>query len=178
MFRFKKFFIWLNEMSRLTPHTSNYHNEDLYTHVIHVAYQAAENNASKELFIAACLHDVGKPETFVNRPNKGATFYGHEDHITLVKEFLTEDDENYKVVCDYIKYHMLPFNLKSPSPWKEEAEKKLLNVIHSKDSKFMSNLFALNDFDKNASFKVPPSEEFKKEMYDVIIKYAVKLNLI
>lgn len=179
MFKFNNFFMsWLEAMDETTPHTSKFHKESFYEHTLTVAYNAAINNTNRQLFIAALLHDIGKPETVVVREGKGATFYDHETHIDCVKLFLSEDDEDYEAVCDLIKYHMIPYKLNGPEPWRSFAEKTLLEIVHTHSSSFVSNLFALNDYDIKGTFskKAPPTH-IKQEMRQTVIGYATKLGL-
>ena len=152
MFYYNKFMSWLEEISETTEHVSNYHKETFYEHVLLAANSAALHFSSRPLFIAALLHDIGKPETMVVRPDKGATFYGHETHLDLLKEFLTEDDMHYKLVHDLIELHMLPYQFNGPEPWRSYAEKQMIELMHAKDALFISDLFLLHDYDMRATF--------------------------
>lgn len=179
MFYFNRFMVHLDIVNGDTPHTSKYHKESLYEHVVAVAYHAAINCADRALFIAALLHDIGKPETVSVKPGKGATFYDHETHLDMVKEFLTEDDPDYNTVCDLIKYHMLPYKLSGPEPWKSFAEKTLLEVVHTHTASFMSKLFALHDYDVKGSFsKEAPFENVVSMMRRTIHVYADNLGIL
>lgn len=177
MFKFDEFMDWVEEMDVTTPHTSRYHKENFYEHVVAVAANAAINHAGRPLFIAAVLHDIGKPETARVREGKGATFYDHETHIDLVKNFLTEDDKDYNEVCELIKYHMLPYKLNGPQPWRSYAEETLVELVHSHSSSFMSNMFALNDYDVKGTYpdKAPPSRT-TIEMRRTLEDYAALLG--
>lgn len=147
MFNYTKFMEWLEEADKVTPHVSKYHKESFYEHVVLVASSAACHNASRPVFIAALLHDIGKPETCVERPEKGATFYNHETHLDLIDEFLTEDDIHYNLVCELIKLHMLPYQFNGPEPWRSYAEKQMLEVLHNHDASFISFLYELHGYD-------------------------------
>jgi hypothetical protein len=143
---------WLEEADKVTPHVSNYHKESFYEHTVLAATSAACHNASRPVFIASLLHDIGKPETCVERPEKGATFYNHETHLDLINEFLTEDDIHYNVVCELIKLHMLPYQFNGPEPWRSYAEKQMLEVLHNHDALFISFLYELHRYDMVATY--------------------------
>lgn len=156
MFELKKFLDWLHEASEATPHQSRYHQESLYAHTISVAYNAVLSYyPSRRLYLAALLHDIGKPETVVVRDEKGATFYGHENHLNMVKKFLTKDDEDYNDVCDLIRYHMLPYTMKGPEPWRSKAERTFIELSRTRDTAFMRDLLTLYMCDIKGTFSDP-----------------------
>lgn len=177
MFNYSKFMKWLEETNEITPHESKYHKESFYEHVLLTACSAACHNASRPVFIAALLHDIGKPETLVMRPEKGATFYNHETHLDLIKEFLTEDDMHYYLVCELIKLHMLPYQLNGPEPWRSHAEKQMLEVLHNCDALFMSYLFELHTYDMRSTYsEYIPDEESIINARHVVDTYANKIK--
>lgn len=152
MFDLYKFLDWLYEVNKDTPHQSRYHHESFYQHTIAVAYNATLMHPSRRLFIAAVLHDIGKPETVMIRDGKGATFYNHETHLDLIKEFLSEDDEDYEGVCNLIRYHMLPYTMKGPDPWKTNAEQTFTELIRTYGTDFIMELLILHNCDMKGSF--------------------------
>ena len=166
MFNLTQFLDWLYEADKDTPHTSRYHKESFYEHTIAVAYEATLTKPSRRLYLAALLHDIGKPETLVIRDGKGSTFYNHETHLDLIKTFLTEDDEDYEDVCNLIKYHMLPYTMKGPDPWRTEAEQKFIGLMRQHDSAFFRDLFTLHICDMKGSF----SDETKVPDKDTLVK--------
>lgn len=175
MFNYTKFMKWLEEADKETPHESKYHKESFYEHTILVASAAACRNESRPLFIAALLHDIGKPETLMVHPEKGATFYNHETHLDLIDEFLTKDDMHYKLVCDLIKLHMLPYQFNGPEPWRSYAEKQMLEVLHNHDALFISNLFMLHDFDMLGTHAGKPNASSIDNARRIINTYANNL---
>ena len=172
MFDLKKFLEWLDKTSKGMPHTSRYHQESFSEHTIAVAYNVVLTYPTRRLYLAALLHDIGKPETLAIRNIQGSTFYDHETHLDLVKEFLSEDDEDYDDVCDLIRCHMLPYKMKGPDPWKTIADEKFLGLIRSHDISFVRDLLTLHLCDIKGSFsnaeKVPDNATFEKMLRNVI----------
>lgn len=152
MFNFEKFMEWLEEADKVTPHESRYHKETFYQHVVSVGSMASKYG-DRALFIASLLHDVGKPATVKYREGKGYTFYNHETAGgDIINQFLTEDDEDYQTIVDLVRWHMLPYQLKGPEPFKSYAEKQLLSLVQTHDSAFISRLFALHQFDDDSAY--------------------------
>lgn len=177
MFYYSKFINWLEKTDKTLNHVSNYHKETYYQHIIVTAGYAALHNSDRPLFIASLLHDIGKPETFVLHPDKGSTFYNHETHLDLVKEFLTEDDKDYCLVCDLIKLHMLPYKFNGPEPWRSYAEKQMLEIIHKYDGVFMSYLFLLHEYDVGATFsEYAPEKSIIRNYKNAVETYVLYKN--
>ena len=172
MFNLYKFLDWLYEANKTTPHTSHHHKESFYAHTIAVAYNAVCTLPSRRLYIAALLHDIGKPETLAIHEEKGSTFYNHESHINMVKEFLSEDDEDYYDVCNLIQYHMIPYTMKGPDPWKSVAEQTFMNNIRTHDTSFMRDLLTLHMCDMKGSY----SDETKVPIEDDLLKMIQKIR--
>ena len=150
------------------PHTSKYHAETFFQHVMcmvqFVNYTAEYNRA---LIMATGRDDIGKPSAHVYREGKGNTFYGHEETgATMVKEFLTEDDPDYDQVVFLVREHMLPFQIKGPEPWASYAQKQLIEFASQKPSIWIANLFYLNELDEisNPDAKF---EELVEELYNI-----------
>ena len=172
MFSLYRFLDWLYEVDKDTPHTSRYHKESLYEHTIAVAYEAALTNPSRRLFLAALLHDIGKPETLVVREGKGSTFYNHETHLDMIKYFLTEDDVDYVDVCDLITFHMIPYTMKGPDPWRMKAVHTFNALTKAKGAAFMQDLMVLHECDMKGTF----SDETKVPDKDTLVKMIKKIQ--
>ena len=73
---------------------------------------------------------------------------------------------------------MLPYKLNGPDPWKSEAEKEMIDIIHSHSASFMSNLFAIHDYDQKGTFsdEAPSLDTFRK-MLDTVTKYAYVIGI-
>lgn len=166
MFTLFQFLDWLYEVDKDTPHTSRYHKESFYMHTIAVAYEATLTKPSRRLYIAALLHDIGKPETLVIRDGKGSTFYNHATHLDLISTFLDEDAEDYEDVCNLIKYHMLPYTMKGPDPWRSTAEQRFLEITRNHDASFIRDLMTLHMCDMKGTF----SDESKVPNKDTLVK--------
>ena len=172
MFYIDKFIKFMND-NRYIPHMSRYHSETFYDHVYGVVLSCKKSGVRyRPLIIACALHDIAKPRTVVVRPDKGATFYGHED-ITVdeLAEFLDEDDDDFDEVYNLIKLHMKPYTTKGPEPWATRARQDLLEYENSHGQNAMNMLKLLNNFDEQANHPITyfESEEAKAwlvELYD------------
>lgn len=58
---------------------NGHHHKDVFKHTLQVLDNIAEISSKFELRLAALLHDVAKPLTKQFFPDKGWTFYGHEE---------------------------------------------------------------------------------------------------
>lgn len=96
---------------------NEHHAYDVGTHIISAAAEAAQRSNDGRFFLAALLHDIGKPTTRTVGPDDGRVhFYGHEDvGADMAREVcrrlsLSNEDRRW-VVC-MVRQHMrlLPFD--------------------------------------------------------------------
>ena len=172
MFEIRKFINWLFEVNDSTPHVSCERKETLYEHAIATAYAAAQDRASRRLFIAALMHDIGKPQTLIS-VNGESIFYFHEMYAYKIDEFIDKSDADYNDVYELITYHMLPHRMKDPAEISTAALSVFADIVRSHDKSFVHDLLALYRYDTKGTYHTtPPEKEIISSMLDVIIKYA------
>ena len=110
---------WLEAM-RETPQNPNYHGEgDVLAHTQLVAegltrdpeWQRLDPSTREELWLAALLHDVGKPAT--TQPDLSAPGHARKGAI-LARRILWEagvDPHARERICGLVKHHMAPYRL-------------------------------------------------------------------
>ncbi|MBR6444015.1 MAG: HD domain-containing protein, partial [Firmicutes bacterium] len=82
-----------------------YHAYDVWEHTV----RAVENvEAEPTLRLAALFHDIGKPETFIVKDDRGH-FYRHErvseEYARIIMRRLKYDNDTRKTVCSLIEKH-------------------------------------------------------------------------
>lgn len=87
------------------------HKYDVWEHSIRALQHAADKNFSLEVRLAALFHDIGKPATRRNAPEKGKwTFYGHEVvGAKIAKKALTAlkfPTKTVEKVVKLVRWHM------------------------------------------------------------------------
>lgn len=108
---------------------SPHHVYDVYTHSVKAVSYSPKDAAIR---IAALLHDVGKPETFVFGKDGAGHFYGHsEASVRLCEQALMRlkaDNATSNTVCALIKYHdpVIPTDEKSVKRWMNKLTPNVL----------------------------------------------------
>ena len=106
------------------PHVCVHHAEPFDVHCLCVIGRMIEvyekGNASDELILAACLHDIAKPRKASIGKDGQAHFYGHE-HVTdeELAQFLDPSYSGFEKVADLVGGHSLPWQIE------ETGSKKL-----------------------------------------------------
>lgn len=163
---------WHWKMSSEMEHRSKYHVETFYQHVLSAANTAAEEKANRKVFIAALLHDIGKPVTLAMK-NGNATFYGHENHLENLSLFLNKKDPDFNYIEDLIRWHMLPYTMKGPDPWATSAMVKFAEVSRTHSANFIEDLLLLHKCDRKGSYREEaPSIATMKDMAEKVIQYC------
>ena len=123
---------------------NSHHKETLGNHLKTTYLAVAEKTSDKDVWIAALLHDVGKPFVRNMANAKGeqtddAHYYGHENVGAYQALFYKADDPLY--VSLLVNLHMRPFTLKSPASqekyrklWGEKVYNDVM-LIHEADTK-------------------------------------------
>lgn len=96
------------------PHVCDYHKEAYDVHCLCViGYAVAKYEAgevSEEVLLAACLHDVKKPQKAFIKKDGQAAFDGHENVTDWeIAEFLDSDYHNFARVAELVRGHSLPW---------------------------------------------------------------------
>lgn len=118
---------------RTIPHDNPHHTLSIGDHCIAAQRQVWQmDGCSRELEIAALLHDIGKEFTkaFVNskgEPSEVAHYYEHHHVSAYDSLFYVPDDVDRLHVAAVIQWHMRPFQIdKSPQPNREYEKFKVL----------------------------------------------------
>jgi len=124
-----------------------YHLEsDVWSHIMMVFSHTLNSNVSKELQVAALLHDIGKPLAKVYKNDK-IYFNGHEGistHLALRYKDAIEEICDFKRVLYIINYHGVTWQ-KSP---------KQISKYFKNDVDLFSDIYEFNKYDRmgNISF--------------------------
>lgn len=116
-----------NEIAEWMPYITNmfeydqnnsYHQYDLWMHVVHTVIGLERNINDDMLYLAALLHDIGKPESRCEGKREDDTsshYYGHpEKSEQIVREEIIPyvisrgaalSEEDVKRLLYYVKYH-------------------------------------------------------------------------
>lgn len=120
--------------SQDNPH----HTLTLYDHLqacidrLNLSKLPTDDEDSKNLCIAAALHDIGKAYTRSYDENGVAHYYNHEAYGA----YLTMNMRCQLEVIQLVNYHMLPFNTSAIPTWKKRLGDDLWNkimILHEAD---------------------------------------------
>ena len=155
----KKLLSFFDQNSEIL-HKSRYHREGFRTHCLLVIAGMLEKyqngDVSEEAFVAACLHDIGKPRTAKLNKRGEACFYGHENVTEEeIAEFLDPDYPEFEKVLDLIRGHMLPLGVGegTPEPYRSKNQERLNAFLGAHDEQFEKDLMILSDCDQRSSIK-------------------------
>ena len=92
---------------------NSYHPYDLWEHCVRTALEIPKDTADDMLFIAAMLHDIGKPESRCAGRKEGDTeshYYGHPEVSKRIVEeqivpLLKLTPEDAKRLVYYVQFH-------------------------------------------------------------------------
>ncbi len=136
---------------------SKHHIYDCYKHNLLSLDYAAKKDFSKEVRLAALLHDIAKPKTKRGK-GKDATFHGHEvvgaRMAQKILERLKFSKEETKKIVKLIRYHLFYYNVGEVS---ESSVRRLVRQV-GKDS--IDELLQLRSCDRIGS-GVPKAEPYK-----------------
>lgn len=87
---------------------SKYHKHDIYEHILYVVDACKSNKF--EIRLAALLHDIGKPNSYVIGKDGYGHFYGHPDvsheiSVEVLNKRLRLTKEQSERVLTLVKYH-------------------------------------------------------------------------
>lgn len=146
-FKYNELMMWLHDKSLETLHTSKYHNEDLFLHVLLVVHYVNDYN-DKVLNLSAYLHDIGKPSHHGQKENGDNTFYGHENVTEEeLSRFLPCDHPNFHDVLELVQRHMDPFYVENGiEPFASQAKERIDSLSDIQKER----LYRLHEADKKA----------------------------
>lgn len=146
-FKYNEFIEWLHDKSLQTPHTSRYHNEDLFLHTLLVLHYVQEYE-DIVLSLAAWLHDIGKPNHHGQKSNGDNTFYGHENVTEEeLSRFLSCDYPYFNDVLELVQKHMDPFYVENGiEPFASQAKERIDSLSDIQKER----LYRLHEADKKA----------------------------
>ena len=136
---------------------NKHHIYDCYRHNLLSLDYAVKRNFSKNVRIAALLHDIAKP-----RVKKGsgssATFYGHEivgaKMAKNILERLKFSKDDVKKIVNLIRYHLFYYNVG------EVSESSIRRLVRQAGEENMKELLQLRMCDRIGS-GVPKAEPYK-----------------
>ena len=119
--------LWLPELARGYGVLQNrYHAYDVYDHSLHTCDAAPPGKPRVRW--AALLHDLGKPDTRVERDGEG-TFYGHEilgaEIADRVLERLRHPHDERRAIVHLVREHMFDYR----PEWSDAALRRWLRRI-------------------------------------------------
>lgn len=116
------------------------HQYDLWMHCLHTVVNLPRNLEDDMLYLAAMLHDIGKPDCQVAGKREGDTdmhYYGHPER-------------SYEIVRDEV----IPALLESGKVLTEEEQSRLLYYVHYHDDRVSLRLGHVRRHIKMVSFEV------------------------
>lgn len=127
-----------NDVRATGSQDNPHHTLTLYDHLqacidrLNLSKLPIDDEDSKNLCIAAALHDVGKAYTRSYDENGIAHYYNHEAYGA----YLTMNMRCQLEIIQLVNYHMLPFNTSAIPTWKKRLGDDLWNkimILHEAD---------------------------------------------
>lgn len=150
---------------------NKYHKHDVYEHILYVVDYC--NTTNFDIKLAALLHDIGKPQAYVEDEEGHGHFYGHpEVSYEISKELLKKDfrltTKQYENVLNLILYHDM-----ACEPTKKSVRKKLCK--HGEE--FVRDWLILKKAD-NDDHIFPSTYKYKvdTDKIEVILNEIIKDN--
>jgi putative nucleotidyltransferase with HDIG domain len=167
---FKEYPLSMLLLLQKTEQSIKYHPEgSVWNHTMLVVDEAAKvRDQSKQLrsfMWAALLHDIGKPDTTVNRKGK-ITSYDHDTvGARLTKDFLqcyTEDDNFIQEVSALVRYHMHMLYILKGLPFGNT--KKMLQEVDAEEIALLCRCDRLGRSGVDADSVEAEYDEFKNRI--------------
>lgn len=163
---------------------NKYHHQDVYNHILSVVDNCKTDKF--EIKLAALLHDIGKPQTYVTDAEGWGHFYGHakvsrDIAETVIDERLSLTAREKDLVLALVEHHDMEVHVT------EKCARRMLNKF---DRDFLSDFCILRQADRDDHVNLDPNrplvnlndfmaavdEEIKKDSAVKVTDLAVRGN--
>lgn len=163
---------------------NKYHHQDVYNHILSVVDNCKTDKF--EVKLAALLHDIGKPQTYVTDAEGWGHFYGHakvsrDIAETVIDERLSLTAREKDLVLALVEHHDMEVHVT------EKCARRMLNKF---DRDFLSDFCILRQADRDDHVNLDPNrplvnlnefmaavdEEIKKNTAVKVLDLAVRGN--
>lgn len=130
---------------------NKYHHQDVYNHILSVVDNCKTDKF--EVKLAALLHDIGKPQTYVTDAEGWGHFYGHakvsrEIAETVIDERLSLTAREKDLVLALVEHHDMEVHVT------EKCARRMLNKF---DRDFLSDFCVLRQADRDDHVNLDPN---------------------
>lgn len=130
---------------------NKYHHQDVYNHILSVVDNCKTDKF--EVKLAALLHDIGKPQTYVTDAEGWGHFYGHakvsrDIAETVIDERLSLTAREKDLVLALVEHHDMEVHVT------EKCARRMLNKF---DRDFLSDFCILRQADRDDHVNLDPS---------------------
>ena len=130
---------------------NKYHHQDVYNHILSVVDNCKTDKF--EVKLAALLHDIGKPQTYVTDAEGWGHFYGHakvsrDIAETVIDERLSLTAREKDLVLALVEHHDMEVHVT------EKCARRMLNKF---DRDFLSDFCILRQADRDDHVNLDPN---------------------
>lgn len=130
---------------------NKYHHQDVYNHILSVVDNCKTDKF--EIKLAALLHDIGKPQTYVTDSEGWGHFYGHakvsrDIAETVIDERLSLTAREKDLVLALVEHHDMEVHVT------EKCARRMLNKF---DRDFLSDFCILRQADRDDHVNLDPN---------------------
>lgn len=130
---------------------NKYHHQDVYNHILSVVDNCKTDKF--EVKLAALLHDIGKPQTYVTDAEGWGHFYGHakvsrDIAETVINERLSLTAREKDLVLALVEHHDMEVHVT------EKCARRMLNKF---DRDFLSDFCILRQADRDDHVNLDPN---------------------
>ena len=130
---------------------NKYHHQDVYNHILSVVDNCKTDKF--EVKLAALLHDIGKPQTYVTDAEGWGHFYGHakvsrDIAETVIDERLSLTAREKDLVLALVEHHDMEIHV---------TEKYARRMLNKFDRDFLSDFCILRQADRDDHVNLDPN---------------------
>lgn len=130
---------------------NKYHHQDVYNHILSVVDNCKTDKF--EVKLAALLHDIGKPQTYVTDAEGWGHFYGHakvsrEIAETVIEERLSLTAREKDLVLNLVEHHDMEVHVT------EKCARRMLNKFNRD---FLADFCILRQADRDDHVNLDPN---------------------